>query len=304
VYLCDFMSVCFHPCSQLTNQHFEFYNRSNKKERRTPAKRDSSGGSGSRSGKGLRLFSMKVCEQVRSKRTTTYNEVANELVKQFMEQESPSSKGHDEKNIRRRVYDALNVLMAVGIITKDKKDIKWQGLPIDYQQEMTNLMDIKKQRLESLQLKGVQLTELIRQQRSLAQLYARNTSPEILNDTSPRINLPFIIVHTDNETSIECEMDTPMTEVFFNFSAPFEIHDDNEILSRLGFDESDQQLLRPQSPQNVSLDQQSVQQQFVDHQNEDNQPSDKVNLVEQAAAAAAVSDSAAVSDNNPQRTQH
>jgi hypothetical protein len=35
----------------------------------------------------------------------------------------------DEKNIRRRVYDALNVLMAMGIILKDKQDIQWKGLP-------------------------------------------------------------------------------------------------------------------------------------------------------------------------------
>jgi transcription factor Dp-1/transcription factor Dp-2 len=35
----------------------------------------------------------------------------------------------DQKNIRRRVYDALNVLMALGIIQKDKKDIKWLGYP-------------------------------------------------------------------------------------------------------------------------------------------------------------------------------
>lgn len=36
---------------------------------------------------------------------------------------------YDEKNIRRRVYDALNVLMAMDIISKDKKEIKWKGLP-------------------------------------------------------------------------------------------------------------------------------------------------------------------------------
>ena len=38
---------------------------------------------------------------------------------------SPSTK----KNIRRRVYDALNVLMAMGIISKEKKDIRWIGIP-------------------------------------------------------------------------------------------------------------------------------------------------------------------------------
>ena len=34
-------------------------------------------------GKGLRHFSMKVCEKVQSKGRTTYNEVADELVKDF-----------------------------------------------------------------------------------------------------------------------------------------------------------------------------------------------------------------------------
>ena len=34
-------------------------------------------------GKGLRHFSMKVCEKVRKKGTTSYNEVADELVAEF-----------------------------------------------------------------------------------------------------------------------------------------------------------------------------------------------------------------------------
>jgi hypothetical protein len=32
---------------------------------------------------------------------------------------------YDEKNIRRRVYDALNVLMAMGIISKEKKQVQY-----------------------------------------------------------------------------------------------------------------------------------------------------------------------------------
>lgn len=40
-----------------------------------------------------------------------------------------SARQYDEKNIRRRVYDALNVLMAMDIITRQKKDIVWRGLP-------------------------------------------------------------------------------------------------------------------------------------------------------------------------------
>lgn len=50
----------------------------------------------------------------------------------------------DEKNIRRRVYDALNVLMAMDIISKDKKEIQWKGLP------RTSLNDIEELKVCSL----------------------------------------------------------------------------------------------------------------------------------------------------------
>lgn len=38
---------------------------------------------GEKNGKGLRHFSMKVCEKVQRKGTTSYNEVADELVAEF-----------------------------------------------------------------------------------------------------------------------------------------------------------------------------------------------------------------------------
>ena len=38
----------------------------------------------------------------------------------------------DDRNVRRRCYDALNVLMALGIIAKNKKNITWCGLPAGY----------------------------------------------------------------------------------------------------------------------------------------------------------------------------
>uniref|UniRef100_A0A803Y3X0 E2F/DP family winged-helix DNA-binding domain-containing protein n=1 Tax=Meleagris gallopavo TaxID=9103 RepID=A0A803Y3X0_MELGA len=83
---------------------------------------------GDKNGKGLRHFSMKVCEKVQRKGTTSYNEVADELVSEFTNSNShlaADSQAYDQKNIRRRVYDALNVLMAMNIISKEKKEIRW-----------------------------------------------------------------------------------------------------------------------------------------------------------------------------------
>ena len=34
------------------------------------------------------------------------------------------AKGYDQKNLRRRVYDALNVLMAMNIISREKKEVQ------------------------------------------------------------------------------------------------------------------------------------------------------------------------------------
>uniref|UniRef100_A0A7S0VEN6 E2F/DP family winged-helix DNA-binding domain-containing protein n=1 Tax=Polytomella parva TaxID=51329 RepID=A0A7S0VEN6_9CHLO len=36
---------------------------------------------------------------------------------------------YDEKNIRRRVYDAINVLMAVNVIRRERKEVIWVGMP-------------------------------------------------------------------------------------------------------------------------------------------------------------------------------
>ena len=58
----------------------------------------------------------------------------------------PSQHVYDQKNIRRRVYDALNVLMAMNIISKEKKEIKWIGLPTNSAQECQNLeVDVLRQ---------------------------------------------------------------------------------------------------------------------------------------------------------------
>ena len=59
---------------------------------------------------------------------------------------SPGGAQYDEKNIRRRVYDALNVLMAMDIIQKEKKDIQWKGLPSGHSHALERLQ-AEKQRL-------------------------------------------------------------------------------------------------------------------------------------------------------------
>nr|XP_020826652.1 transcription factor Dp-2 isoform X3 [Phascolarctos cinereus] len=276
---------------------------------------------GDKNGKGLRHFSMKVCEKVQRKGTTSYNEVADELVSEFTNSNNhlaTDSQAYDQKNIRRRVYDALNVLMAMNIISKEKKEIKWIGLPTNSAQECQNLEIEKQRRIERIKQKRAQLQELLLQTESslragmsctflcapafgekernkhllsayhmsstvqiaFKNLVQRNRQNEQQNQGPPALNstiqLPFIIVNTSKRTVIDCSISsdnwrrksgiplqylcqenpksghresdsTEMTEqppplafenkrfeYLFNFDNTFEIHDDIEVLKRMG----------------------------------------------------------------------
>ncbi|KAJ7392827.1 Transcription factor dpl-1 [Desmophyllum pertusum] len=195
---------------------------------------------GDKSGKGLRHFSMKVCEKVQQKKTTSYNEVADELVQEFSDPDkhlSPTDQAYDQKNIRRRVYDALNVLMAMNIISKEKKEIKWVGLPTNSAQECQQLEEEKKDRKERIRQKTAELQELILQQIAFKNLVQRNKQVE-KEQGSPApntaIHLPFIIVNTSKKTVIDCSISNDKFEYLFNFDNTFEIHDDIEVLKRMG----------------------------------------------------------------------
>ncbi|KAI4890253.1 hypothetical protein NFI96_014027 [Prochilodus magdalenae] len=194
-----------------------------------------------KNGKGLRHFSMKVCEKVQKKGTTSYNEVADELVAEFAHANlthTNSQQVYDQKNIRRRVYDALNVLMAMNIISKEKKEIRWIGLPTNSAQEFRNLELEKQKRLERIRQKRSQLEELILQQIAFKNLVQRNQANEASSKTPPPpgsvIQLPFIILNTDVRTVIDCSISSDKCEYLFNFDNMFEIHDDIEVLKRMG----------------------------------------------------------------------
>jgi transcription factor Dp-1 len=185
--------------------------------------------------KGLRHFSIMVCKKVEEKGTTTYNEVADELVQHVIAErkaQDPNSKC-DEKNIRRRVYDALNVLMAMDIIQKDKKAITWRGLPTSAHADLEMLSRERDQRAAQIAQKREQLRELLIQQVCFRNLLERNHQqpPTQLERTIP---MPFIIVNTHSSAVIQCNMSRELTDVSFEFSQPFEINDDNTILKRLG----------------------------------------------------------------------
>ncbi|XP_014259349.1 transcription factor Dp-1 isoform X2 [Cimex lectularius] len=191
-------------------------------------------------GKGLRHFSMKVCEKVKMKGLTSYNEVADELVSEFTDPKHiPNSvdQQYDQKNIRRRVYDALNVLMAMNIISKEKKEIRWLGLPTTSAQENDSLQNEKKQVAERIRTKTQYLNELILQQILYKSVIQRNYELEKVRGPpvpNSAIQLPFIVVNSDKKTIIDCSITNDKSEYLFVFNDKFKITDDFDVLKQIG----------------------------------------------------------------------
>ena len=81
-----------------------------------------------RSQRGLRALSLRVRDLVYEKQITTYKEVSEELIADIYASEGLDETTED-KNIKRRVYDALNVLLSSGVIAKVGKEVTWAGYP-------------------------------------------------------------------------------------------------------------------------------------------------------------------------------
>jgi len=211
----------------------------NKKAASPLRKRRKTSRSSSKKNKGLRHFSERVCQKVHQQKVTTYNEVADALA-QELNRDAEGKPIQTDQNIRRRVYDALNVLKAMGIISKQKKEIKWIGLPPNSKQELCDLEKEKQVRVQNVSRKKERLQELMAQQQSYERLLLRNQENEknVLDKEGlkrePKIQLPFILVNTKSTCELYVEMSPDLTQYFFNFSMPFEIHDDSEILKRAG----------------------------------------------------------------------
>lgn len=209
-----------------------------------------------RAAKGLRHFSKQVCDKVAEKGVTTYNEVADELALDIQASVGKERHSYDQKNIRRRVYDALNVLMAMNIIAKDKKVIKWLGIPDCYKQNKNaevvengdeDISSSRKMLLAQIEQEELRHSELVRSldglRESVSQklskhlqirnLVWRNQQDSKQNNPS-RISLPFFIVACPTAKDVQIDI------VNHSQSAVITIQHDKEYnFNKIVYEDSD-----------------------------------------------------------------
>ncbi|GMI79739.1 hypothetical protein like AT5G02470 [Hibiscus trionum] len=191
-------------------------------------------------GGGLRQFSVMVCKKLESKGSTTYAEVADEIIEDFTTAQINTAGSMDEfheKNVRRRVYDALNVLMAMDIITREKKEIKWKGLSPTQTKDFEELKAMHAQLMTRVSRKAAYLKDLEEQIAGLENIIRLNQQmPK--NNTAPKegFTLPFILVQTSPHATVEIEISEDMQLVHLDFnSTPFHLHDDAYVLKLMHY---------------------------------------------------------------------
>lgn len=207
--------------------------------------------------KGLRQFSLRVCKKVEERGVTSYNEVADELVRDLGQE---IGKG-DQKNIRRRVYDALNVLMAMEIIRKEKKEIIWLGLPNGLMQDLEAVRKEKQSFQNRILQKKKMLQGMIFRQTALKNLIQRNSTREeqyiseavsngldpstVLPSSQDILHLPFILISASRDCRVNCEMLEDRSHYYFEFDSSFMIHEDIEILKLMGLYQTSISVIQP-----------------------------------------------------------
>ncbi|XXG75143.1 hypothetical protein AAC387_Pa07g3721 [Persea americana] len=188
-------------------------------------------------GGGLRQFSLIVCKKLEMKGRTTYSEVADEIIAELAAPDvNPVPLNEfDEKNIRRRVYDALNVLMAMDIIAKDKKEIQWKGFPRTSPDDIKELEALRLGLMSRIEKKASYLHDLQEQIAGLQNLMLRNQQLHKSGAIAARgIGLPFILVRTRREATVEIEISEDTQLVHFDFNGtPFSLLDEVSVLKAM-----------------------------------------------------------------------
>lgn len=163
-----------------------------------------------RSKNGLKILSWKVKEIVEKLGSSTYQEVADYLINDENE-----SKSKEEKNIRRRVYDALNVLIAVGVLKKHSKRVE----PVQKPPKQT---EKKIKRLKDLSEKFLKLKALIERNKKLKKSFQN-------------LYLPFslIVIPDTEETQIKIKTALQRSNVVVKLDKKFSIRSSDEILKNI-----------------------------------------------------------------------
>ena len=199
--------------------------------------------------KSIKIIAQRTLSVIQAKKNTSYIEVADDVsdLHQNSRVLTPELRA-ELKELRKRVYDVLNVLVSLGVVRKEKqKKVRWFGIPYGSPTEVEMQAYERGELLARIEAKEQRIRELLIHQLALRNLQSRlETQPRI--PENERLALPFVAISTTASGTVECEISEDHSQVCLTFSSPFEIRDDNEILRMLKYHEVSASLVKEVVP--------------------------------------------------------
>ena len=203
---------------------------------------------------GLKEISKRVMEIIKHNGQTTYREISDQIVNEINEKSIK-----DEKNIRRRIYDSLNVMKSMKLFKKDKKDktIKWnydkEYDPLnemdereeddnqnqldnvgrnEYRNNSNQINDLKKEN----KVKKEKINLLTQELRGLKNVLERNKRENENIAENKKIYFPFLIIEfpTNKDPKVNVALNESKTSAHIGFDEADALYGDLDCVSKIG----------------------------------------------------------------------
>ena len=194
---------------------------------------------------GLKEISKRVMEIIKQSGQTTYRKISDQIVNELNDKSMK-----DEKNIRRRIYDSLNVMKSMKLLNKDKdtKTIMW-----DYNKELDPLDENKSESIENIKENKINSNdiaslkkeikekekklELLRKELiGLKNVLERNATENKKVNEEQKLYFPFIVIEfpTNKDPRIKVALNENQTKAHFGFDEVISMYGDLDAVSKIG----------------------------------------------------------------------
>eukprot|EP01138_Halocafeteria_seosinensis_P012208 gb/GECG01012476.1/.p1 GENE.gb/GECG01012476.1/~~gb/GECG01012476.1/.p1 ORF type:complete len:536 (+),score=88.98 gb/GECG01012476.1/:1-1608(+) len=219
--------------------------------------------------KGQTVRSMKnfaILSHIQLKRLgeASYGHLADIVINELVEDEpSPSKQGTNSKDLRRRVFDCLNIMVSLGYAIKIappgnsilpeeqaieesfnssnmyNRWIRWRGessTAIGSQEGVSGgLQEELGLCRQQIQQQRHQLQENLLKYIAFRRLLRRNKALQKSIPKREKLKVPFLLISVPSSTNIEVNIDSSSKQsVAFSFDGTFELHDEADVLQRMG----------------------------------------------------------------------
>jgi hypothetical protein len=180
---------------------------------------------GKRWKKGLSNAVKKVCNLLDEQETLTKTSLFEQISNEPMTPE-------DRLCIQRRAYDAVNVMSAIGVITKTKQQLGWNGLPIEWEERRKAMINQKRGLEDRIKQKQKELEALMVEVVCLKNLRIKNERRERIEE--PHIPIPSTFISVPENKAVEIHTSGEKTHLSLHIEGPYTLTKRADVLCEMG----------------------------------------------------------------------